>query len=586
MQPQYPTFLRDGRDILFLNSVDSNAWLIRSDGSSLDCITCEFTDRPKIHGGFLYAFPDGKRLLLTGGVATPGDTGADVNGWVLECAPSLRACGSHRFLPIDMSADRGAIRLIERRTWHLAPDGVHLGWMEVRSDGTIMVVARLERVADRYVAADPRAVNPIGPASSKDDNADRWENLSELYELKSFTPDGKSILAVGTPNNNVDILRIELATGRTTRLTADPDWDEDSSLSPDQQLLVDHGWRGRSRIGAIAWLPEIRGFTGLMLGAAIAPYYVSTWTGFQCDLSPWLLPARGDDGGHAMGQPLDVYGDDLTAASHQEGQQNWSPDSTMLLLQERTRKLGVWSPNRIAIARLGRAPTRPVRFVASNVGAWAVPVKLYRGPHAEERVAVVRGSAGGRATITYKGALGGGGASTSVVYDRFSDDGVTFVTGSMSGAAGKQGVGEKRAWRFLAEVSVTGRHTGNLHMDLTIDNAAKPLPAMSGTLNAVYDGKVAPPLPALGPCYDALPKASPLQLKLKRAGKKVRATVTANVYGDVRPVMNATLRYGTTIVKTNARGEAILPIAAGEGFDVEASAGDTFTVAHATIPTA
>lgn len=544
MQPQYATFVRGGRDILFLNVVDGSAWLIRDDGTELHCVTCGLPDRPKMRGGFLYAFPDGKRLLFTGGVAKPGDTGADANGWILECATSIRTCASHRFMPIDMSADRGANKLMERRTWHLAPDGIHLGWMEVRADGTVMVVARLERQADKYVAADPRAVNPIGPTSAKDDNADRWENLSQLYELKSFTPDGKGILAVGTPNNNVDILRIDLATGRTTRLTANPDWDEDSSLSPDQQLLVDHGWRGRNRIGAVAWIPQIRGFTGLMVGAAIAPYYVSTWTGFQCDLSPWLLPARGDDDGRAMGQPLDIYDGDLTAASHQEGQQNWSPDSTMLLLQERTRKMGIWSPNRIAIARLGRAPTRPVSFGPSLVGAWAVPVKLYRGPHAEERTVVVRGKAGGRATITYKGSLGGGGASTSVMFDRFTDDGTTFVTGSMSGAAGKQGIGERRAWTLLAHVTVTGRHTGKLDMDLTIDNAARPLPAMSGTLSAVYDGKVAPPLPALGPCYDALPKATPLRVELKRAGGGIRAKVSADIYGDIRPVMNATLRYG------------------------------------------
>jgi hypothetical protein len=106
--------------------------------------------------------------------------------------------------------------LILRRHWHLAPDGVHIGWMEVRADGTVMVVARLERQDDRYVAADPRAINPPGPSSSTYDNADRWENLTQLYELKSFTPDGRGVVAVALPNNNVDMIRIDLATGRST----------------------------------------------------------------------------------------------------------------------------------------------------------------------------------------------------------------------------------------------------------------------------------------------------------------------------------------------------------------------------------
>ena len=584
MQPLWPTFASDGRDIIFQNASDHGVWIIASDGSGLRCITCNFADRPKVRGGgFAHAFPDGKRLLLTDGVA-PAANLPNANGWVLECAPNIRNCSSHRFLPIDMSADRGRFALFQRRTFHLSPDGTHLGWMEVRSDGTVMIVARLERQPDKYAASDPRVVNPVGPKSPSDDNADRWENFSQLYELKSFTPDGKGILAVGTPNNNVDVMRIDLATGRTTRLTAHSDWDEDSSLSPDQSLFVVGSWRGAKRLDALAWIPQIRGFTGLMMGAAIAPYYVSTWPGFQCDLSPWLLTARGDDGGRLMGQPVDIYGGTLTAANNLHGQRVWSPDSTMLLLHERMRWKQIVSPNRIAIARLGRAPTKSVAVSSTSVGAWALPARIYRGPHASERTALVRGKASGSATISYKGALGGGGASTFVVFDRFTDDGVTFVNGTMSGSAGKQGVGERRAWVLLADINVSGRHTGKLMMDLTIDNAAKPLPAMSGTLTAVYDGKVAPQLPALGPCYDDQAKASPLQLALKRAGNSVLATVTADIHGDVRPVMNATISYGQRKVKTDRRGQAHFRLVPGQQLNIVATAGDTFVPASATAP--
>ncbi|MFC4312059.1 hypothetical protein ACFPN2_23465 [Steroidobacter flavus] len=576
LQPQFPIFIAEGREILFQDEPTNTVWIIGSDGSNLLCITCDFDDRPNTRGGgFAYALPDGKRLVLTHGLAMGIDSGPDADAWVLECAPSIRDCAAHRFLPIDMSADRGTFTVMQRRTWHLAPDGVHLGWMEVRPDGTLMIVARLQREADRYVAADPRVVNPIGPKSPSDDDADRWENLSQLYELKSFTPDGKGILAVGLPNNNVDVIRIDLETGHTTRLTAHTDWDEDSSLSPDQRLFVVNSWRARNRLDALAWIPQIRGFTGLMIGAAIAPYYVSTWTGFQCDLSPWLLPARGDDNGQSLGQPLNVYDGELTAGNNLSGQQVWSPDSTMVLLQERTRTKGVSSPNRIALARLGREPTRPVPVASSAVGAWAPSAKLYRGPNSEERTVVVRGKAGGKATITYKGALGAG-PLTAVVFDRFTDDGATFVTGTLSGSARKGGSGEKRSWAIVADVVVSGRHTGKLQMDLSIDNTVQPLPKLTGTVNAVYDGKVAPPLPALAPCYDALPKASPLRLELKRTNNGVRAKVSTDIYGDIRPVMNATVSYGEDSVRTNELGEAMLSIAPGEQPEVAVTAGDTF----------
>lgn len=580
MQPVYPTFVSNDQDILFRNAADERAWLIGADGSGLQCVTCGFADHPKIESAFIYAFADGKRLMFTPGVAPAVDAGPNVNGWVLECAPSLRDCASHRFLPIDMGADRGEFPVFQRRTWHLAPDDVHIGWMDVRADGTVMVVARLERQADKYVAADPRAVNPLGPRSASDDDADRWENLTQLYEIKSFTPDGKGIVAVGLPSNNIDMLRIDLATGRTTRLTAHPDWDEDGSLSPDQASLVSFAWRARHRLDALGWIPQIRGFSGLMIGAAMAPYYVSTWEGFQCDLSPWLLPGKGDDGGALLGQPLDVYGDGLTAASHQQGPQNWSQDSTRLLLQERTRTKGIWSPSRIAMARLERAPTQPTPAGPTVIGDWALPASLYRGPHAQDRQVTVRGKAGGRATIALTGKLGGGGATTKVVFDRFTDDGATFVSGTMTQAAERQGEGERRGWSLFSNVKVTGRHTGALAMDLRVDNAARPLPKMIGAISASYDGKVAPPLPSLGACYAAQPKASPLRLDLKSVANGLQATVTADVYGDVRPVINATVRSGGQAVRTDSRGQAILDGAMGE---VSASAGDTFLPARASV---
>lgn len=583
MQPLWPTFAAGGGDILFQDGGNGGLWIIGVDGARLKCITCDVPGAPKVRGGgFAHAFPDGKRILYTDGVAGASDLPARPNGWVIECDVPIRDCASPRFLPIDMSADRGKAALAQRRTFHLSPDGKHIGWMNVRSDATMMVVARLERQSDKYVAADPRAVNPVGPRSDEDDNADRWENLSQLYELKSFSPDGRAIIAVGTPHNNVDIMRIELSDGRTTRLTAHSDWDEDSSFSPDQELLVVNSWRSQHRLDALAWIPEIRGFTGLMTGAAIAPHYVSTWEGFQCDLSPWLLPAQGDEGGRLLGQPLDVYGKPgLSAANNLHGQRVWSPDSRMVILQERTRTRGTFSPNRIAIARLDREAGEPAAPVPSRVGDWAVPASLYEGPHARDRTALVKGRRGGTATIEYRGTLGGG-AATSVRFDRFTDDGLTFVSGTMSGASDVKGEGERRAWRLLADVEVSGRHTGGLEMDLTIDNGAKPLPHMTGRLKATYDGKVAPPLPELAPCYDRQPVAAPLRLRLAPAGKTYVVTVTADVSGDERPVMGARVRVGNTTLRTDAEGKARLP--ANARGEVRASAGDTFVPAEAEIP--
>lgn len=581
--PMFPAFTPDGQDIVFLNDGDRTTWIVRPDGAELRCIDCGFSDRPTAKGViFVYPFSDRKRLFIGRGLGKRGGgtTGADADAWVLECAPSIRDCASHRFLDVDMSADQGPFALIHRRFWHLAPDETHLGWMNVRADGTVLVVGRLERREDRYVVADPRAVNPPGPVDSRDERADRWEDFSQLYELKGFAPDGKSVLAVGLQGQNIDVIRIDLATGAYTRLTGDPDWDEDSSLSPDQRLYVVNSWRGRERLDVFTWIPQIRGFTGLLLGAAIATHYVSTWTGFQCNLSPWLLPATGDEGGKLLGQPLDVYGDDLTASANVAGRPVWSPDSTRVLLSEKTRTPppGQQIPNRLAIARLMREPTTAVPASPSEVGSWAPQAARYEGPHAVERTVVARGERGGKATIKYSGSLGQN-AATAVVFERFTDDGRSFVDGTMEISS------QTGRWKLFADVAVSGEHTGSLKMDLQLDNNVRPLPTKAGTITAVYDGNAAPPLPDLGPCYDKLPKPSPLRLEATRAGNQLRATVTADVYGDVRPVAGAVVQAGAASARTDASGVAIIKVDGDSGnLAVTATAGDTFIPATISTP--
>ena len=591
VQPWLPTWTQDGTHIVFQNQVDGTSWITRNDGAGTKCISCDFTDRPAIFGGFTYAFPDGKRLFVSHELGGLGgiDAGPSADAWVLECAPSIVDCTSHRYLPVDMSADKGAALIIQRRTWHLAPDGIHLGWMDLRSDGTAMIVARLERQAAKYVASDPQVVNPTGPAGPSDSSADRWENASQLYELKSFADGGGAVLAVGEPRNNTDVLKIDLGSGRTTRLTANPDWDEDGALSPDARSEVVYSWRTRDRLDAAAWVPQIRGFAGPIFGAALAPFYVSTWPGFQCDLSPWLLPASGDAGGTLVGQPLDVYGGNRTPGNNLSGQQFWNPDSDAVLLQERLRtpppaganeqiaQKGL-TPRRIAIARLDRAPRQPRAVVSSAVGSWAPAAASFAGTLSSNRTASVRGNAGGSATITYTGSLISG--SIAVTFDRFTDDGKTFVDGTMS--AGNPSA-TTMPWKLAADVTVSGEHTGSLKVDLSVDNNAKPLPAKSGTFTAVYDGRAAPPLPEVGPCYGKLPTRSKLRLALERIRSGVRATVTANVYGDVRPVRNATVRAGGISARTNKRGRARLALSGTGKRRVSATAGDTFVRVRKTV---
>jgi hypothetical protein len=147
-------------------------------------------------------------------------------------------------------------------------------------------------------------------------------------------------------------------------------------------------------------------------------------------------------------------------------------------------------------------------------------------------------------------------------------DGRTFVDGTLSGSSEDA---TAKPWQLKADVKVTGEHTGTLEVNLSVDNAHKPLPAKSGTFVAIYDGKRAPALPKLGPCYSKLPKATPLAVAARRSGSRVKLTVTADIEGDNQPLAGAEVKAGGRTTKTDSHGRAT--VAAGK---IVVAAGDTF----------
>ncbi|MEU1054317.1 hypothetical protein ABZ397_17420 [Streptomyces sp. NPDC005876] len=596
VMPWGPTWFPDGQHVLFQDYNGGREWVADADGGNVRCLTCSMTDHPDITGGFAYAFPDQRRMFLANEL---GDTVQ-----VLECAPSLLDCASHQWLPVDLSADEtpGQTNL-GRRTYHLAPDGVHLGYSLTRPGGLVMIVAALVRGDSGYHLGDLHAINPPAPTGPLDPDPDHWANGGSLQEFKSFADGGRSaVVLAAEPGGIPQQQKIDLVTGKVTQLTEYPDWNEDGSFSPDNDSLLTASWRTQNRMTALGLMPLARPFINLAQ-VIVDTYYVSSRPGFACDLSPWLLPPSGDQGGKIIGQPLNPYGGGSTIpANNLSGQQVWSPDSTRVLLQGRSlnppaadansyvQQKGT-APNELIVARINRPATTPDPTVTTAVGSWAPTPQAYRSSFDMPGVHTVHGRDSGTAVITIGGNVLGG--VFSVVYHDYSDDGVHFLNGTQTvtgSIAALVTVNDN-----LVATDAEGHRVGHLKAALQYQQVVPrpqngdPGVVKTGTVSSSWYGKQASGLPTVAPCPDTMPRPTSLALTASAAatpeGTAVTATVTADIHGDERPVQGATVRVGSQEALTGPDGKATVTLPAGQqSAEVTATAGDTFLPAETTVP--
>ena len=603
VMPWDPSWSPDGTHILFQDDNGGYEWIANADGTGVHCLTCGMSDHPAIVGGFSYIFPDNRRMFLA------NELGDSV--YILDCTPDLFDCRSHAWLPVDLSGDATTNEPnFGRRTYHLAPDGVHVGYTITRPDGLVMMVAALQREAAGYKLVDYHVVNPPGPSGPLDTNPDGWANGGSLDELKAFADGGRKIVILAEPDGIPQQEEVDLATGQVTQLTAYPDWNEDGAISPDGDSLLTESWRTENRLTALGLMPLARSFINLSQ-AIESIYYVSSRQGFACDLQPWLLPAGGDQGGTLVGQPLNPYGGGATIpANDLEGQQVWSPDSTRVLLQGRSLlppPAGANSyldqkgpaPNELMIAHILRPPTAPIVPVRTQVGSWAPTPQRYQSSFDMPGTHVVNGKYSGTAVVTIGGNIGGG--DFSVVYHDYSDDGRYFLNGTQT----TQGsvLATVAITDGLTATDATGIQVGYLDANLQFSQI-EPAPtppsgqsgvSMSGTVSSSWLGQSATGLPMVGPCPQTMPRASALELtprvRVARHAALVTVSVSSDVYGDTRPVQGATVVLAGRSATTDAAGVSTLRIplrATRRGrhpvtVAVASTAGDTFLPAWSTL---
>jgi hypothetical protein len=600
-----PVFTSDGRHLLFFSSL--HLWIVGTNGNGLDCLSCGLANEPTLpqteQEGFATEFPDGRRVFF----------GAAGSIAVLECSPSVLDCASRRILPIDLSAARPDGGLVTPGATNpgpagdvgggsspkLAPDGVHIAFSDVRSDAAeLMVIATLQREADKYVVTDPRVINPPGPTSLTDPDPRAWSDSTALYEFKTFADGGAdaTYVEVGGPATlNPDVWEVNLATGRRTRLTANPDWDEDDAPSPDGRSLVVESDRGMHRTDMLGGLLPVRGFIDAPQVSIYASYYVAGPVDRQCDLQPWLLPAGGDDNAKLMGQPIQPYaGGDVHAANNVSGWPQWSSDGTEIALNTESYETNLSAPYLLIAHRTAAKATAPLRVVSSQPGSWAPSPEGYHGAIESEQPVVLHGLSSGTATVVYSG-LGVISGDDSVVFDNYSDNGRDFVNGTSMITNPDILTGPIH---IATDLTMTGSDTGYSHIDLTLSGTDTTPVTATGTAVTSYDGTtISGPPHTPAPCPRALPRAPRMKLtaRLERRARKhvIRAHVTAAVAGaganeggvDIRPVVDARITVDRASGHTDRNGDAVLAIPANPGgpATVAVHAGDTLAPASTRI---
>jgi hypothetical protein len=602
----WPVFTHEGQHLLFFSVKPHSAgttgqpgiselWITSLHGGGVHCLSCGLSNDPRANGeGEVTPFPDGRRVFF-GGSQQPGSSKLAV----LECSPSVVHCVTAKILPVDFTpaepklvSPGGAISTPQTNLGgayaaKLSQDGQHVAFSDARTDDLeVMVIGRLKRAGAKYEVTDPRVINPPAPTSASDGNIAHWSSSSALFEFKTFTHGGADATYVqsgGSSLLNPDVWSINLATGQRTRLSSNPDWDEDDAVSPNGKLLA--LWSNRT-MHFSDWFSGLLPVRDFIDAPASAMASAAIGANKRCHGPIWVLPSTGDHGGALAGEPI-VYSrvPHVFVTNNLVGWAQWSPSGTMLALNTTNNSPGAGYPPHAPFLLVAHftalKPTKPLPAVSSQPGAWASSPGEYHPALGYKGTVILRGPGGGTVTIQYPGsALFGQWSET---YANFSEDGTNFVSGTVTVK------GSYAGGTYSSHLTMTGAHTGSDNAEVTL-GAGHP----GGHATSTYDGHtVSGPSAAQragGACTGMYPKEPALHVTSRRVGSGTyRIKVTASVAGvganeaavSTEPVYRAAIKLGRVTTYTNNAG--IATVIVGKDHKLTVTAGDTLKPASARL---
>lgn len=454
--PVNPRYSEDGKSIYFSGTPTAGGrteiYQISIDGSHVECVTCGVSTGETGNLAKPVPFTDGSgRVLVLVNVE-----GESPRYSVLETGVNGR-----ELVPVT-TPDGGGYIIDRQREMRPSPDGTHVLYTRIvvgqnNALQALPVVGTLTRTENGYEVTDARVVYPTG-------------------EGKQWTPDGKGVIILGGQYDagNVDDIVVNLETGEATRLTANPDYDEDTDLSPNQQWIAIGSTRGLDALTPMTRI-ERQNFLPVYVGAPVYGMYAQP---VNVSNQEWAVEV-GDELEGENGIPLFDTGDGWAARS----MPSWNPDGTAVTFWESS--VDDPTQSRLVIANL--------RYTTS-VGPVAADRSTPNPDWAPELGSYVAKTTPLPAVGTYSGAKGGtavvtettdatGHTTRKVVYtDYVNEDGMI-----LNGYESADYAASQNEVHYLADVTVTGTHTGSLKADATMNAFQQSL---TGYITSDLDGDV------------------------------------------------------------------------------------------------
>ncbi|WP_233716232.1 Ig-like domain-containing protein [Mycolicibacterium vinylchloridicum] len=464
-KPVNPRYSEDGQSIYFAaipaGATRQEIYQIDIDGTNATCLTCGVAPGVTANLGKPVPFTDGsgRVVVLVDSGAQSGPTYS-----VLQQGES----GAELIPIVTPAGAPGVISVNAQRELRISPDGQHVLFSRIMLNGATGVLQIVPVVGDlsynattnEYDVTDARVVFPTG-------------------EGKQWTPDGKGVVILGGSyeQGNADDIVVDLATGNVTRVTASLDYDEDMDYSPNQQWIAIGSTRNLNALTPMTRIVR-QSLLPVYVAAPVYGYYA---TPINVSNQEWAVEV-GDELKRENGIPLFDTGDGWAARS----MPSWNVDGTAVTFWESS--VADPTQSRLVIANLKYTTSvgqRAADVTTPDSSSWAPALTSYHPSTTPlEPVGTYNGVGGGTAVVTEAPDPNSAGKTIrTVTYTNYvNEDGMI-----LNGTESADYLPNQSSVHYLADITVTGAHTGYLHADATINAFQQSL---TGYIVSNVDGDI------------------------------------------------------------------------------------------------